>query len=132
MTSRSTSAVSLAPGKHNLRPAAWPDTLAATLLAALALFPLAVHAEWFGDSRPLMGTEISVQLWHEDEAAGTSAVEAVFDEMHRINELMSTYIEESRISEINREAADHAVFAGDELYDLIVRSLDMSILTRGA
>jgi thiamine biosynthesis lipoprotein len=79
-----------------------------------------------------MGTEISVQLWHDDRDAGDDAVEAVFAEMVRINELMSTYIDESRISLINREAADRAVPAGDELYELIVRSLDISILTRGA
>jgi thiamine biosynthesis lipoprotein len=101
------------------------------LLAALAsAWP--AHAEWVGDSRSLMGTEISVQLWHDDRDAGEEAVEAVFIEMVRINELMSTYIDESRISLINREAADHPMPAGDELYELIVRSLDISILTRGA
>jgi thiamine biosynthesis lipoprotein len=90
------------------------------------------NAEWLGDSRPLMGTEISVHLWHEDRVEGEAAVEAVFTEMVRIDELMSTYKETSRISEINRDAAERAVPAGEELYDLIVRSLDMSILTRGA
>jgi thiamine biosynthesis lipoprotein len=45
---------------------------------------------------------------------------------------MSTYIEESRISLINREAALRPVYAGEELFDLILRSLDISILTRGA
>ena len=79
-----------------------------------------------------MGTEISVQLWHDDAAKGQAAVEAVFSEMERINQLMSTYIEDSRISLINREAADRAVPAGNELYGLIVRSLDMSVLTHGA
>lgn len=79
-----------------------------------------------------MGTEISVQLWHDDAAKGQAAVEAVFSEMERINQLMSTYIEDSRISLINREAADRAVPAGKELYGLIVRSLDMSVLTHGA
>ncbi|MEX2126276.1 MAG: FAD:protein FMN transferase [Woeseia sp.] len=102
------------------------------LLATVSLVPGLTVAEWSGDSRPLMGTEISVELWHDDVEAGENAVEAVFTEMERINQLMSTYIEDSRISWINREAADHAVPAGDELYDLIVRSLDMSVLTHGA
>ena len=101
-------------------------------LLVLCVLPPAAGADWLGDSRPLMGTEISVQLWHDDPVAGESAVEAVFAEMERINQLMSTYIEDSRISLINREAADRAVPAGDELYDLIVRSLDISILTHGA
>jgi FAD:protein FMN transferase len=128
MTSQSTSRVISARRKNNLRAAL---TLA-SLLALWTFHPRTADAEWLGDSRPLMGTEISVQLWHDEPAAGNKAVEAVFDEMERINQLMSTYIDDSQISLINREAADHAVAAGEELYDLIVRSLDISILTRGA
>jgi thiamine biosynthesis lipoprotein len=102
------------------------------LLAGAASPCLTASAEWIGDRRPLMGTEISVQLWQDDPIDGEAAIEAVFAEMVRIDQLMSTYKEDSRISEINRDAADRAVPAGPELYDLIVRSLDMSILTRGA
>ncbi len=79
-----------------------------------------------------MGTEVSVYLWHDDPLRGEEAVEAVFAEMDRINALMSTYVEESRISEVNRDAAAGWVDAGQELYDLVVRSLDISVLTRGA
>lgn len=130
MTSQSTSQVISACRKNNLRTALTLATI------SLALFVLCAfteaNAEWLGDSRPLMGTETSVQLWHDDRDAGETAIEAVFTEMARINELMSTYVEDSQVSLINREAADRAVSAGDELYDLIVRSLDISILTRGA
>lgn len=90
------------------------------------------HAAWVGDARPLMGTEVSVLLWHEDEAAGKEIVEKVFAEAERIDRLMSTYKEDSRISEINRNAATEPVVAGDELFRLIRRSQDISVLTRGA
>ncbi len=83
-------------------------------------------------TRTQMGTEVRVSLWHDDEARGEQAIEDVFAEIARIEALMSTYIEESRISEINRDAASRPVVAGPELYDLIVRSLDISVLTRGA
>ncbi len=79
-----------------------------------------------------MGTEVSVYLWHDDPLRGEEALDAVFDEMDRINALMSTYVEESRISEVNRDAASGWVDAGQELYDLVVQSLDISVLTRGA
>ena len=79
-----------------------------------------------------MGTEVSVWLWHDDADAGKALVEAVFAEAERINQLMSTYIEESEISMINREAAGAPVVAGEELFTLIQRSLDISVLTRGA
>lgn len=89
-------------------------------------------AEWLGDARPLMGTEVSVYLWHDDEVAGQELIEAVFAEAVRIDELMSTYKESSRISELNRSAAKGAVYAGAELAGLIERALDISVLTRGA
>lgn len=96
------------------------------------MISIPARAEWVGDARPLMGTEVSVLLWHDDVAAGEKLVDEVFLEVERIDQLMSTYIEASRISAINREAADAPVIAGDELYQLIQRSLDISVLTRGA
>lgn len=80
----------------------------------------------------MLGTEVSVYLWHEDADEGQHLVEAVFAETERIDELMSTYKESSLISEINRHAADRPVVADNELYQLIRRALDMSVLTRGA
>ncbi len=79
-----------------------------------------------------MGTQVDVFLWHADGNRAEAALEAVFDEMDRINGLMSTYVEDSLISEINRKAADGWVEAGDELFELILRSLDISVLTLGA
>jgi thiamine biosynthesis lipoprotein len=79
-----------------------------------------------------MGTEISVIFWHEDAAVGEAILEEVFAEVDRINALMSTYVESSKISEVNRLAATEPVIAGDELFELIRRSLEISGLTRGA
>ncbi|MEM7502644.1 MAG: FAD:protein FMN transferase [Pseudomonadota bacterium] len=79
-----------------------------------------------------MGTEVSVYLWHEDQGTGEQAVEAVFAEMDRINAMMSTYVDTSRISQVNRDAASDWVVAGGELYRIVQRSLDISVLTRGA
>ncbi|MDJ0812959.1 MAG: FAD:protein FMN transferase [Woeseiaceae bacterium] len=96
------------------------------------MFSIPAYAEWVGDARPLMGTEVSVRLWHEDAAVGREIVDKVFAEAARIDRLMSTYKEDSRISEINRNAAAEPVVAGDELFQLIRRSQDISVLTRGA
>lgn len=104
------------------------------LLVVVANFAISsmASAGWIGESRPMMGTEISVYLWHDNPAAGQEAVEAVFAEAVRIDELMSTYKKDSVLSQINRDAAKGPVAAGDELYGLIVRSLDISVLTLGA
>ena len=103
-------------------------------LAAFALTGALADEEagWVGATRPLMGTEVSVRLWHRDPQRGHALVQEAFAEVERINQLMSTYIEDSRISEINRRAAREPVPAGPELFDLIRRSLDISVLTRGA
>ena len=101
-------------------------------MVSILVFSSSAYADWVGDARPMMGTEVSVLFWHDDPVAGELLVEQVFDEAHRIDQLMSTYIEESRISDINRRAADEPVPAGGELFDLIQRSLDISVLTLGA
>ena len=104
----------------------------ALVIAACSLISGPSAAEWVGSAEAHMGTEISVYLWHDDPAQAEEAVAAVFSEVARLDRLMSTYIEDSRMSEINRTAATRPVVAGDELYRLIQRSLDISVLTRGA
>lgn len=104
---------------------------AATLAIAL-LLPGAATAEWHDENASLMGTRISVRVWSEDPALGATATRAAIDEMARIERLMSTYREDSRISLVNREAAQRPVPAGEELYGLIERSLELSRLTGGA
>jgi thiamine biosynthesis lipoprotein len=111
--------------KHNL-------ALGVKLAIVFLLLPLAVRAEWMGDARPMMGTEVSVYLWSDNSVAGLVALESVFQEADRIDRLMSTYKYDSEISKINREAAGSAVVAGEELYRLISRSLEISALTDGA
>lgn len=112
--------------KHNLGPRV---SLAMVLIITIST---PAHAEWIGDTREIMGTEVSVNLWHDDNAAGRELVAAVFAEAERIDRLMSTYIDTSRISDVNRLAASAAVVTGDELFQLIRRSLDISVLTHGA
>ena len=89
-------------------------------------------ADWVGDARPMMGTEVSVYLWSDDPEAGRRALEEVFSEAARIDRLMSTYKSESEISKINQEAAREPVQTDNELFGLIRRSLDISVLTHGA
>ena len=112
--------------KHN-------SGLGPRLATLLLLLPgVQALADWVGDARPMMGTEVSVYLWSDDPDHGRQALEEVFAEAERINRLMSTYIDGSEISEINRQAAERPVVAGEELFHLIQRSLDISVLTLGA
>jgi len=111
--------------KHNRRLG--PKLATLTLLVSCG-----ADAEWLGDARPMMGTEVSVYLWSNDPEAGLAALEVVFQEADRIDHLMSTYKDDSEISKINRTAAESPVVVGHELYQLIARSLEISVLTQGA
>jgi FAD:protein FMN transferase len=121
---------SLSPGVRPKHSPSHPLALPFLLATVLGTGPAA--AEWYGEARPMMGTEVSVHLWDEDQAHAEGLIAAVFDEASRIDELMSTYKPASRISEINRDAAQGPVYAGNELFTLIRRALDISVLTHGA
>jgi len=103
-------------------------------LAIVVVFAAArpAYAEWHGRAIDLMGTRVSVQLWDENEQQGLALVEQVLDEYRRIDRLMSTYLPDSEISRVNREAVDAAVPVGDELLALILASIDLSRASGGA
>ncbi len=105
-------------------------TLTALTMPLLASAP--AHADWLSGEEAIMGTSIAVQLWADDAAAGDAAVRSVFDEMHRIDNLMSTWKTHTELSRINATAADGPVIVSDELCALIARALDFSSVTGGA
>jgi thiamine biosynthesis lipoprotein len=79
-----------------------------------------------------MGTVVRIELWIDNRKAGQAAIAAVMDEMRRVDRLMSTYKEDSKISLVNRRAATEPVTVSRELLELLARSLRMSELTDGA
>lgn len=79
-----------------------------------------------------MGTRVSVELWHHDSKLRESCSNQVFAEMHRIDALMSPYKSNSEISFINDNAAVSSITISAEMASLINRSLDFSILSKGA
>jgi thiamine biosynthesis lipoprotein len=101
-------------------------------LCAVALLPGLAHAEWLSRSENIMGTRCSVELWSEDRARGEAAITSVFDDMRRIDRLMSTWKENTEISAVNRDAGKHPVKIGAELFGLLQESVKYSELTHGA
>ncbi|MEM7763657.1 MAG: FAD:protein FMN transferase [Pseudomonadota bacterium] len=88
-------------------------------------------AEWTGTTEALMGTRVSVRLWHPIKERGDAAVRAAIAEIDRIERMMSTYKPDSQISAINREAHLGPVKTERELFDVIDRALAMSRMTGG-
>jgi thiamine biosynthesis lipoprotein len=102
------------------------------LLFVAFLVPGAAHAEWITRNEAIMGTRCAVELWSDDKVTGEAAITSVFDDMKRIDRLMSTWKEDTEISKVNREAAKHPVRISQELFDLLQVSVEYSELTKGA
>jgi FAD:protein FMN transferase len=90
------------------------------------------RANWMSREEAIMGTAIRVELWHEEPAKGRAAVDAVMEEMHRIDRAMSPFKPESELSRINREAAMAPVPISEEMFELLARSVAFSKLSEGA
>jgi thiamine biosynthesis lipoprotein len=90
------------------------------------------NAGWIARDEAIMGTAIRVELWSDDRAAGKAALDAVIEEMHRIDRAMSPYKADSELSRLNREAALTPVAVSPELFDLVARSIGFSQLSDGA
>jgi len=98
----------------------------------VSTFGTHANAQWFDYRQSIMGTSTTVELFAKTQQQAEQCSQLVFDEMHRIDRLMSPYIEQSELAKINREAAKHSVKIGKELFDLIKRSIEFSELSNGA
>lgn len=104
----------------------------AALMLCFNASATAKQAQWYSDSQGIMGTNIHTEVWAESAEQGRAAVNAVMQEMERINQLMSPYIETSELSVVNANAAAHPVKVSKELFDLVSLSASLSEETFGA
>jgi FAD:protein FMN transferase len=112
------------------RRAAFPGVFLLALVLSLGARP--ASAVWLDRHEAIMGTNIDVELWHEDPVKGNAAIDAVMDEMRRIDTLMSHYKPQSELSQINARAFQEPVVVDKELFDLIKESTHFSEITEGA
>ncbi len=108
------------------------NRLIGALMTLALLFGGPTHAGWHKQHADVMGTRVTVELYHADEAQARQAILAVLDEMHRIDAEMSPYIESSQLSRLNRDASRRAVPVSNELFSLLRRSVRFSEMTDGA
>ena len=95
-------------------------------------FKSAESCGWMKREESIMGTAISVELWSDDELAGNAAIDAVMEEMHRIDRVMSPHKADSELSIINRDAAAGPVLISSEMFHLLARAAHFSQLSDGA
>lgn len=78
-----------------------------------------------------MGTLVTVTAVASDKNVGDGAVQAAFDEIKRLEQLLSTWRSDSELSQVNAEAGRRPVQVSRETLQLIIRALDIAELTRG-
>ena len=82
-------------------------------------------------SNAAMGSELELTARTTDEPAAESAFEAVFQEVDRLEGLMSTWREGSEIQRLNAAAGLHPVPVGTELRDVLGMARQVSEWTGG-
>lgn len=97
-----------------------------------ALFHLPAHAQWHQGTADIMGTRVSVELWHRDGIFAEEAIAAVMADMRAVDRAFSPMIGDSELSRLNATAAAGAVSVSDDLYALIDKSLFYSVGSEGA
>lgn len=78
-----------------------------------------------------MGTLVFLTAVAPDEQLAHAAIEQGFTEIHRLEQILSTWIPDSELSRINAAAGQRAVKAGPETLELLKHSLEMARLTEG-
>jgi thiamine biosynthesis lipoprotein len=83
-------------------------------------------------TRMSMACAYSVEAYGPDPAALPRVVEEAFDEVDRIDRLMSHYKPESPLSQLNRDAGRHPVAVEGELFDFIATAIHYTHESDGA
>jgi thiamine biosynthesis lipoprotein len=84
------------------------------------------------ESADAMGATYTIALYGYDRERMAAAVDAAFEEVRRLDRLLSNYRAESDLSEINRHAAERPVKVTPELFELLSSCQKYSAASEGA
>jgi len=87
--------------------------------------------EWYEREEAIMGTRVAVELWATDPQQAEHAICLVMADMHRTDELMSTYKPESQLSQVNAHGYERPVQVDADIIDVVWQSLEYSRLSNG-
>ncbi len=86
----------------------------------------------FERTQPLMGTNFEIQVVHDDAAKAAEAIDAAFEEIERVESLISEWRDDSELTAVNRRGAEGPVEVGEELFEVVHRGIELSARTDGA
>lgn len=93
-------------------------------------FPRPVQVD--GGYREVMGTFARIVVVADNAQQARDCIEAGFEELKRIDALMSDYKADSELSKVNRQASRNPVKVSNELFGLLQKSVEFSRLSDGA
>jgi thiamine biosynthesis lipoprotein len=106
------------------------------VIAWVALLPSAMVAATpmtlYTTTHPAMGTEFTLYLYSGDAAKAAEISEEVFDEVDRVEQLLSNYRESSELSRVNQQAGEGAVTTDPEMMDFLTQAEHWSRVSDGA
>jgi thiamine biosynthesis lipoprotein len=83
-------------------------------------------------SADAMGSTYSIAIYGKDRVSMEAAVDAAFDEVRRLDDMLSNYKPDSEWTEVNRRAAEKPVKVSPELFRLLSACLEYSRGSEGA
>jgi thiamine biosynthesis lipoprotein len=90
------------------------------------------HEALYTASRPAMGTIFTIKCYALDADSADRVMDAAFEEIDRVEALLSNYQPSSELSRISREAGDGPVVTDPETFGFLTRSLYWSERSHGA
>ena len=100
-------------------------------LCCALLLVQAAGAQRLEKSTDAMGATFSVVLYGSDQESVNQAIDAAFEEAHRLDELLSNYKPASEWSRINRDAAVSPVVVSSESFQLLSDCIEYSRASEG-
>jgi len=86
----------------------------------------------YSQSLKLMGNNFTITVVEENEAVANKQIDIAINEIRRIEQLLTTYKNDSQTNLINENAGIKPVVVDAEVFDLIERSIAISNITQGA
>lgn len=108
------------------------NVLALMLVIYSLVLSQSVQAQWHQKTASIMGTNIEMDIWAKDDSQAQQAIAATLLAMNNTNQMMSRYKPNSELSQLNQTAYIRSVKVSDALWQVLIKSIEMSNLTQGA
>lgn len=102
------------------------------LFLALLISPNLFAQQVFKKKKSLLGSPFEITVVATDSVQANQFVNMAFDEVTRIEHLISDWIPTTQISKVNQQAGIAAVKVDLEVFELVERALKISKITDGA